>query len=282
MERRSYQRASALSTWLRCPSSAPTFPNMTVTFMKACRAALFLGFLAAPSVAQKTILLGDSLAANADRLRVDKGTQWSGLIPRWRFGDYAVASSRAGWTTTTTKSNLFNTETESNSTEKFSFVLTNKTTDSAMVNAAHDIMVQALRSLELGNGWSFGTDELVQEADNFTALITINRDTTETWALFMGVTRRDTGGNFDVFLTNGVRRISLSMASSNRDVFDLSGLPALGYEFAEDGHSIGAVQYFAGSFGPTQFVWIRRGLDAKTKLVLAAAMTALLQVRSLK
>ncbi len=252
--------------------------------MKVFRAVLFLaGLVAAPpvSAAQKTIVISDSLVGNAERLSVKKGAQWMGQIARWRFGDYAVVSSKTGGTTTSTKGNLFKTKTESGSTEKFSFVLTNGTTDSAIVNAARNVNVQELHKLDLGHGWSLGSDELVLESENFTAFITINRDTTETWALYIGnASGRDSEGKHEAFLTNGERRILLSLASSNKNVYDMRGLPALGYEFVENGQSLCALQYFGGSFGLTQVVWIHRSLDARMKLILAAAMTAVLQVRS--
>jgi len=258
---------------------------MTRRTLSAVRAVwLLAGLLTTPPAlaAQKTIIISDSLAANAERLNVKKGAQWIGQIALWRLGDYAVVSSKGGWTTTRTTGNFFNTETESASTEKFSFVFANNTTDSATVNAARHVMVQSLRKLELGNGWSLGSDELVQEADNFIAFVTLNRDTTETWALFMGVTTGDnTVGHYEAFLTNGRTRIVLVAASSNKNVYDLRGPPALGYEFVENGQSVAALQYFGGSASRAPIAWIHRRLDARMKLVLAAAMTAVLQVKSL-
>jgi len=253
--------------------------------MNTCRAiGLLAGLLTVPPavVAQKTIIISDSLAAHAERLKVDKGTQWLGHIARWRLGDYAVVSSKGGWTTTRTTGNLFNTETESASTEKFSFVLAGNTTDSATVNAARHVMLQSLRSIELAYGLSVGRDELVQQEDNLIAFVTLNRDTTDTWALFMGVTTGDnTAGHSDAFLTNGQRTIVLAPASSNTNVYDLRGPPALGYEFVENGQSLGALQFFSGAAGRAPIVWIHRSLDARMKLILAAAMTAVLQVKSL-
>src|SRR2546422_11503180 len=143
--------------------------------MKAFRVVLFLaGLVAAPpvSAAQKTIRISDSLARNAERLKVQRGAQWMGHIGKWRFGDYTVVSGKPGWTTTRTTGNFFQTETESRSAETFTFVLTNAATDSAIVNAARNVNVQALHNMDLGHGWSFGSDELVHESENLTALIT--------------------------------------------------------------------------------------------------------------
>src|SRR5437870_13297660 len=105
--------------------------------MKAFRAVLFLaGLVAAPAVsaAQKTIRISDTLARNAERLKVERGAQWMGHIGKWRFGDYAVGSGKPGWTNTRTTGSFFQTESESQTQETFTFVLTNCATDSAVVN----------------------------------------------------------------------------------------------------------------------------------------------------
>jgi hypothetical protein len=57
--------------------------------------------------------------------------------------------------------------------------------------------------------------------------------------------------------------------------------PAMGYEFLEDGHSICALQTFGGrSLKNSRRVWMHRELDAGMKLVLAAAMTTILEIES--
>jgi len=252
--------------------------------MKVFGAVLFFaGLVAAPAVsaAQKTIRISDSLARNAERLKVERGAQWMGHIGKWRFGDYAVVSGKPGWTHTRTTGNFFQTESESRTHETFTFVLTNAATDSAVVNAARNANVQELHKLDLGHGWSLGRDELVQESENFTALITINRDTTETWVLFLGSTSgSDTPSKHVAFLTNGERKILLSLASSNKNAYDFRGSPAFGYEFVGNGQPLCALQYYGGSYDFTQVVWMHRSLDARMKLILAAAMTAVLQVRT--
>lgn len=234
--------------------------------------------------AQKDIIISDSLAANCEKLNVKMGTQWMGKIWKFHFGDYAVVSSKMGWTTTSIKGNLFNTKTESKSTEKFSFVLINKkTNDSARVNAANNIVVQSLNEIEIFPHFSWGSNELLQESRNFSAFITVNGDTSETWALFMNVTRgSNTEGSYNAFLTNGERKIFLSSASSNKNGGDNRSLPALGYESIENGQSLSALQYYGGGlFGLNKnIVWIRNSSDEKMKLILAAASTAILQIKA--
>ncbi|MEX2232894.1 MAG: hypothetical protein WD824_12075 [Cyclobacteriaceae bacterium] len=230
--------------------------------------------------AQKNIVISDSLAAHAEVLKVKMGTQMVGKTWKIRFGDYGIVSGKTGWTTTTTKGNFFNTKTESKSTEKFSFVLGNKTTDFASVNAANNIKIESLNEIELFPHLSLGSDELLLKTQNFSAFITINGDTSETWALFMNLARGSNANSKDeALLTNGERIIFLSPVNSNKNGDDPRSMPALGYEFIENSRSLCALQYYGGgALGMNRnIIWMHKGLDAKMNLILAAAMTALLQ-----
>jgi hypothetical protein len=252
--------------------------------MKAYCTVLFLALLlnAIPvSAKPKYILISDSLAANADTLKVNKGAQWLNRIAKWRIGDYVVASSKYGGESGSMKGNLIKSKSESRSIENFSFVLTDKTADSATVNAAHNTIVNERHSTPLGNGIHLGSDEVAQESDSFTAIIVINKDTIESWTLFIGGTRGgDTEGTYEAYLSSGERKILLSAVTSNKDGGSSILGGAFGYEFIENGRSLGAVQYRGGAFGVTYMVWMHKGLDARMKILLASAMTAVLQLRT--
>lgn len=58
-------------------------------------------------------------------------------------------------------------------------------------------------------------------------------------------------------------------------------MPATGYELVEGTQAIGAVQYYGGgAFGLNQnIIWIHQGLDPEMQLMLAAAMTTVLQTK---
>ncbi|MFL5739080.1 MAG: hypothetical protein ACJ75B_02600 [Flavisolibacter sp.] len=235
------------------------------------------------SKAQKTIVISDSLASTAEKQSVKMGGQGLGKIWKFHFGDYAVVSSKMGWTTSSTKGNFFNTKTENKSTQKFSFLMAGKGPDTANVNAARNIMVQSLNEIELLPHFSWGSNEVKQSSDNFSAFITINGDTSEVWALLMNITSgQNANGSYDAFLTNVERKIFLVPASSNKNGGDNHSSPALGYEFIENGQSIGALQYYGGGMmGMNKnIVWIQKDLSDKMKLILASAMTALLQIKA--
>ena len=269
--------------------------------MTTLRSVLTLvGLLAAlPAfAASKNIILSDSLLANADKWDVKEGGVWLG-IHKWRFGDYAVVASKRGRTTRGTHTNFFKTKTESRARSKFSFVLSNKASDSAFVNAAREITSRSNPGLNLGNGLTTGGDGRTVETNHFVASIMINRDTTEAWELSIGETDAlDRHGDsiegeatHAATLTSGERRIVLNAVFSKK--FDkrpslVSQLtmsfrpPAMGYEFVEDGRPLCAVEYFSTALaGPIKnTVWMDRNADPRMQLVLAAAMTAVLEYQS--
>jgi hypothetical protein len=271
--------------------------------MKLCRSALsLLGLVFAldATAAPKNIILSDSLLANADKWNVDQGAQWMGKIHKWRFGDYAVVASKQGWTTTRTDTNFFKTKMQSQTATKFSFVLTNKTNDSAFVSAVHEISSRSNPGFKLGHGWTAGGDGgQTHELDQLMASITLSSDTTESWGLSIGqtdITDRhgdsvDGGSTHTATLTSGERRVVLTPVFSKKLgkhpslgtqlTMDFHP-PAMGYEFVENGRSLCAVEYFssglAGSAKNT--VWMDRNADTRLQLVLAAAMTAVLELQA--
>lgn len=234
------------------------------------------------AVAQKNIVINDSLKSNADEIKVKMGGQGFGKTWKFHFGEYGIVSSKQGWATTSTKGNFFNTKTESKTTQKFSFVMTAGTGDTAFVNAASNIEVKQLQESELLNHVFVGKDEVLKESNNFSAFISINGDTTKTWVLLMNViqgTQVEGNYNYDALMTDGARKIFLVSATSNKNGDDKRSVPAAGYELVENGASIAAVQYYGGGMmGMNKnIIWINRNLDAKMKLILAAGLSAVLQ-----
>jgi len=234
------------------------------------------------NVNAQNIIVDENLAANSEPLKVKIGTQGFGKIAKWKFGEYEVVTSKAGWTKTTSKSNLFNTKTESKTTQKFSFILCNQAGDSALVNAAKNIEIKAVQGFELFPSFFVGDNELKLDSRNFTASLNINRDTTDTWVLLMnsewGSESENTG---NAILTNGNRKFLIFSASSNKNGSDKRKIPAQGYELRENDHAVLALQYYGGGMlGMNKnMVWIDNTQDPKMKLILAAAATAIMQLK---
>jgi hypothetical protein len=242
--------------------------------------ALGMLFISTFSRAQKSVMISDSLAANAEKFNVKPGSQGPGKMWKIHFGDYGVVTSKTGWIPEKVKGNLLATKIETTSTVKFHFVFSGKTPDTAWVNAANNVVMTALQSLEIFPHFSWGTDEITRGIKNFSAFITINQDTVNTWGLFMTETKgTQTEESSEAFLTCGQRKIILSPVSSGKKSASPFSMQAEGYEFFENGHSLSALQYFGGIGMNSDIVWLNKELDPRMKLILSAAMTTVLQVK---
>jgi hypothetical protein len=255
---------------------------------------LLVGALAVSpaSAAQESIVISDSLAAHADELKVTMGSQGFGQISKWHVGDYAVVSSKLSATQVHTSTDLLKTRLTRHSTTTFKFVMSNATNQSASVTAARHAMDHASQETKVTKSLSLGSNELLEESDSCTATIVVSGDTTETWTLLKSSTTAPEL-SYQAILTNGERTIVLNpVRSAARDdkAHHKSFLshftsqivpPAMGYEFMEADQSLCALQTFGGiSKENGRRVWMRRDLAASLKLVLAAAMTTVLQVET--
>lgn len=256
--------------------------------LKVCFFGFLLLFTAFAQAQSKELIISKELAENSEMLKVKMGTQWMGKIWKFKFGDYSVVDSKLGWRKVKTKSNLLNTKSEVNSDQKFSFVLTNKTNDSALVNAVDNISVEQLQSFEIFPNFYLGSDELLKDSRKFSAFISTTNNE-EIWVLVMKNTQgSEVAYENEAFLTNGERLIAIIPVSSIKDTKKRSELsmiqnpPAMGFEFIENDQSLCAMQYYGGGvFGLNKnIIWLKSDLDSRMKLIYAAAMTAILQVKS--
>lgn len=247
-----------------------------------------LGFLLCgnqDSIAQnRNLEISEALAVNSEKLKVKMGSQWFGKTWKFKFGDYAVTGSKNKYgptTSNTTNSNFFNTKVEIKSDQKFSFVLHNiKTKETAIVNAAFSIQTKELLASELFSNFYLGPNLLLQDSQNFTAFISTGDNVTDTWVLVLNIEQgREIDNKQEAFLTNGERIIFINSISSNDSGRDTRMFPALGYELTEDGQPLCAMQYYGGgALGYNKnIVWLSTNLEPRMKLILAAAMTSLLQ-----
>lgn len=245
-------------------------------------------FITYYSCAQE-IKISDSLASKADKLTVKRGFFPSKENIKCHFGDFSVSPTYNGWTikaALSAREIRFNTLINDSSCQKLSFMVTdNKTGNSALVNAANNFNAAIMDEIEYLPDFPIKNDVLWAAPVDFAAFITVPGDTSETWTLLLlGIKGLRADGGFDAVLTQGTRKIYFRPTAS-----DNKQLPSLGYEFFEGTHSLGALQYFGGVMGYLHYTggfmnrymdkyifWLCRTQDEKMKLVLAAAMTAVL------
>jgi hypothetical protein len=245
----------------------------------------WLGLLPALASAQKAIIIDDDLSANADVLKVKMGVMAPGKMWKFKFGEYAIISSKMGATITSTSSGFLSPVEKSRTKQKFSFILKGAGPETVSVKAAQNIESEALRELKIARGVSMDVQDISGTSDNFVAEIAVDGGPDNPWTLLLEV-----ASSWEVLkektlsslLTDGKREILITPVTSNEPGAKSSKMSARGYEFSEAGRALGALQYWGGGlFGANKnIVHMRRDLDSQTKLLLAAAMTAIMQVKT--
>jgi hypothetical protein len=140
-----------------------------------------------------------------------------------------------------------------------------------------------LKRYEVLPGVSVGVDPLSGAKDNLVASIKLDGDSTVTWKLQLNVQRNVAGAAEKAkasSLSDGTREIEIRNVSSEASHGSEQAMPARGYEFREDDRAIAALQYFGGDYPTSKkhlVVYVRSDLEPRAKLLLATAMTAILQ-----
>jgi hypothetical protein len=245
---------------------------------------------------KKNIIISDSLILNADEMKVKVGTVLGNKIPAFKFGEYSVTKSKKSSIVTKQKANLLGTKNQYKTAYKFYFILNNNSSDSVVVRAEFNKNIKETFALELlppitsrdGRieflNFYWGDDNVLKDSVNFVATITESTNKEDVWNLLMLKTSgSEINYKNEGILTNGDRIIYIvPVSSSNENELRPFSFPALGYEFVENNNSICAVQYLgSGALGYNKnIIWIHSKIDQRIKLILAAAMTALLEIKS--
>lgn len=241
---------------------------------------VLLGLLAPGlSMAAPGIVIDEDLRSSADMYKVSLGMQKPGRTWNFKFGDYSIVSSKAtGAVTTTTWGG------EHQSRQEFSFVMKGADPATAQVGAVQNARAEDIRDLSLGGGFAIDLEAIAGGVDDLAASIRIEGDEGEPWMLLLNVERRMANTVEETkmsLLASGEREIRIEPVTSDLPGAKPSALPARGYQFLEADRAIAAVQYLgAGAFGFNKnVVYLRRDLDTRTKLMLAAAMSAIMQAK---
>jgi hypothetical protein len=140
-------------------------------------APLVAGMLVAGVVASavaasnKTLPIDADLRANADVLKVSMRAQMPNSIWDFKFGEFAVVSSKFGVTETTKTHKLFSLIEHSRTKQKFSFVMRGAGPAIAKVKAAQIVEADAFRDVEVSPGVYVGMEASSGVRDNLVALI---------------------------------------------------------------------------------------------------------------
>jgi len=233
-----------------------------------------------PASAQKIMKVDDSLRASTQPLAVKMR---GGSMLKYDFGVYKTITAKPGLEKTKTTSKFFSVMEETESKQKASIVITADNKDTVTGNVSINVKSKEFRErvISISKGrvaWEREQDPSRIEQDrNLVAIITTSVDTT-TWNLiYVSQLRTETQQPTakSGVLSDGNKQIEIRDVT----VWDNGKSPTLystvGFEFYSDGVAIAAVQSPADTF-QKKFVWLRKDLDEKTKLVLAGASAILL------
>lgn len=218
--------------------------------------------------------VNDSLKNNCELLEVKAG----GLrvIHKYEFGSYKVVSGKAGGTTTKTNSKLFSRFSESESTQKMSFVFTGNAIDTVQVN----MFSQSKSQYRTTHSISFSRkgaqrepdNETQQSLDSFVAVISKLNDTTAWQVIFITEYDKNLQKNkLTRFLTDGNTEIEIREVNESDNGKQSLLWICHGFEFFLDKKPIAAVQTMI-----KQFVWLNKDLDQNMKLIMATACATML------
>lgn len=258
---------------------------MTRQFTRPGRlACLLLGvFLPGLAATAAGIVVDEDLRANADMYKVSLGMQKPGRTWNFKFGDYSIESSKASGAVTTTTGSFMGRG-EHRTRQEYSFAMKGGDPTLVHVRAVQNARAADLADLELGKGFAIDLEAIEGAEDALFASITIDGDTGEPWILLLNARRSMANMVEETTLSllgNGEREIRVVAVTSDPPGSKSSSLPARGYQFFEGDRPIAAVQYLgAGALGFNKnVVYMRRDLEAPTRLMLAAAMSTIMQAK---
>ncbi len=179
-------------------------------------------------------------------------------VPYYYFDEYKIVSSKAGWLTTNSRSNVQGTI--SSSSQQLAFTMINGKGDTAIVNMSKDGLVQSSQ-----NSW-FPNITMSQGSQNVTALITSSTDSL-TWGLAASVANGVFTGAIKTD-TEEYRLVPVKRMDNGRVApFTLW----VGFAIFRGDVQIGAVQAT-----PKRNVWILPDLPEDQKLKMAALCLAMI------
>jgi hypothetical protein len=142
-----------------------------------------------------------------------------------------------------------------------------------------------VKRYELLPGVTVGAGDVSGAIDRLDGEVAIADSESAPWKLHLRVKRNVAGVDEKAgvsSLSNGARTIQIVDVVEAAAEGASKGIPARGYQFVEDGKALAALQFYGGGH-PTSHadmvVYLHSDLDADMKLVLSAAMTAILQAK---
>ena len=219
---------------------------------------------------QKIMKLEDDLKANSKPIEAKlKGVS---TVGKYEFSPYRIVSGKAGWGTSKSSKDQFNSETYTESRSKSSFVFTVNDKDTIRVNTTTNTKFSESESKLL-----FGDmTTLNKSIDNYIALISPAYDTTVWKMILVSSSGAEVEGKFksEGILSNNVTNIQIRAIKQWEDGKTATFKMICGYGFFIENKEIAAVQ--SNDLSAKKFVWIHNELNEQIKPILAAASASIM------
>lgn len=238
--------------------------------------------------AQKLMFISDELHENADKFEV--GMKGGVGILKYYFGSYKVTKTKTGWTKSKYNSKLFSPLETASSERKLSFEFVSDKGDTAWVNLNRNMNYEGINKEGItffGRNSSInfgGYQEVLENSDNLLGVIETNAEE-PAWSFIVSEKYGSRVGEKPVFvgwLSNGDRMIDILPVfeyqnpgkKSMVDMMMGSEIWLKGFEFVENGRSLGAVQ--VGPMKKMFIVWLSKKNDPMTDFVIGSTFAALM------
>lgn len=245
-------------------------------------------FVFTKAEAQKLMFISDELHGNADRFEV--GIKGGKGIPKYYFSSFKVTDSKAGWKKSKYNSKLFSPMETASSERKLSFEFVSDKGDTAWVNLNRNMNYEGINKEGItffGRNASinFGSyQEVLENSDNLFGVIETNAEE-QVWSFIISEKYGSRVGDKPVFvgwLSNGDRMIDIIPVfeyqnPGKKSMVDMmlgSEIWLKGFEFVENGRSLGAVQ--VGPMKKMFVVWFSKKNDPMTDFVIGSTFAALM------
>jgi hypothetical protein len=262
--------------------------KLSLKLFLTCFIVVPLFFNSSATHAQKLMAVSEGLSQNGDRFEVElKG---GGTMFKYQYSSFRVASAKGGWTKNKYNSKLFSAYETATSEKKLSFIFVSDLGDSAIVNLNRNMKYEGFDD----PGFTFGSEnatftiggyqEVLENSDNLFGIIETNM-ADSIWNFVISSksgTKIEENESLKGWLTNGNRKIDILPVfhygqPGKKNMVDMmlgSEIWLKGFEFIENGNSVGAVQ-----IGPIKnlfVVWFSKLNDPMTNFVIGSSFAALM------
>ncbi len=242
---------------------------------------LLFGLLLAQSLyAQGIIEIDSQLRQSSQPLRVKMSASINGKPMKWKFGEFRVVSSQSGRGSESYSRKPFSQFSTTAIEDSFAFLLTGKDKDSVAVGAAYHASAEAVNSTKILPWFSVGSESLLSDSEQFLVSLSPTTGESDPWMLLLAdYWKSDRQESKVAEMSNRYRTFSIMPVRSPARGKGARKIPARGYEILEGDRAMAAVQYYGGGvMGLNKnVVWIREDLPPDTRLILAGAITALME-----